>query len=62
MIEVTALTAFPRGLQQIADDLFGQCLITYTLPDGVKPSDRLAVTLKRKGAILRSPTRVSDRQ
>jgi len=61
-IEVSALTAFPARLQQIADDLLGQCLITYTLPDGVKPSDRLAVTLKRKGAILRSPTRVSDQQ
>lgn len=58
-IEVAALTAFPRALQQIADDLTNQYLITYTLPDGVKPSDRLNVSLKKKGATLRAPTKIA---
>jgi VWFA-related protein len=60
-IEVAALTAFSKGLQQVADDLSSQYLITYTLPDGVKPSDRLSVTLKKKGAVLRAPTKISDK-
>jgi len=60
-IEVAALTGMPKALQQVADDLSSQYLITYTLPDGVKPSDRLAVTLKKKGATMRAPTKVSDK-
>lgn len=60
-IEVAALTGMPRALQQVADDLSAQYLITYTLPDGVKPSDRLNVTLKKKGPTLRAPTKVSDK-
>jgi VWFA-related protein len=60
-VEVNALTAFPRGLQQVADDLSSQYLITYTLPDGVKPSDRLSVSLKKKGATLRAPSKISDK-
>lgn len=60
-IEVAALTGMPKALQQVADDLSSQYLITYTLPDGVKPSDRLAVTLKKKGVTMRAPTKVSDK-
>jgi VWFA-related protein len=60
-VEVAALTAFPTGIQQIADDLSSQYLITYTLPDGVKPSDRLNVSLKKKGATLRAPTKISNK-
>ena len=57
-IEVIALTGFTNAVRQVADDLSSQYLITYTLPDGVKPSDRLGVSLKRKGATLRAPTRI----
>ena len=60
-VEVAALTAFPTGIQQIADDLSSQYLIKYTLPDGVKPSDRLNVSLKKKGATLRAPTKISSK-
>jgi VWFA-related protein len=60
-VEVAALTAFPTGIQQIADDLSSQYLIKYTLPDGVKPSDRLNVSLKKKGATLRAPTKISNK-
>jgi VWFA-related protein len=60
-VEVAALTAFPTGIQQIADDLSSQYLIKYTLPDGVKPSDRLNVSLKKKGVTLRAPTKISNK-
>lgn len=60
-VEVAALTAFPTGIQQIADDLSSQYLVKYTLPDGVKPSDRLNVSLKKKGATLRAPTKISNK-
>ncbi len=57
-VEVSALTAFPKGLQDIADYLSSQYRITYTLPDGVKPSNRLDVSLNKKGLTLRAPTRI----
>jgi VWFA-related protein len=60
-VEVSALTGFAHGLQQVADDLSSQYLITYTLPDGVKPSNRLSVSLKKKGATLRAPTKIADK-
>jgi VWFA-related protein len=57
-ISIVALSAFQSGLQQAADDLSSQYLITYTLPDGVKTSDRVNVSLKRDGATLRAPNRI----
>jgi VWFA-related protein len=59
-IEVTGTPGVPRALQQVADDLSGQYLITYVLPDGVKPSDRLSVSMKRRGVTLRAPSRIAD--
>jgi hypothetical protein len=46
---------------KIADALQHQYLLTYTLPDGVKMSDRLAVTTSRKGVALTSPSRIADK-
>ena len=31
------------------------------LPDGVKPSDKLSVAVKRKGVTVRAPTRIPDK-
>lgn len=58
-IEVAALTAVSRALQEVADSLLSQYLITYVLPPGTRPSDRLDVDLKREGATLRAPSRIS---
>jgi VWFA-related protein len=58
---ITALTAIPKTLQQVAGELTNQYKITYTLPDGQKASDRLQVTTKRRGVTLRSPSRISDK-
>jgi len=57
-IPILALPGFEDGLQQVADDLVNQYLITYTLPDGVKPSDRVSVSLEKPGTVLRAPKRV----
>ena len=46
---------------RIADGLLSQYLLTYTLPDGVKMSDRLNVTTSRKGITLTSPSRIADK-
>ena len=60
-IEVPSTGAFPKALQQIADDLMGQYAITYTLPDGVKPDKRFAISSKRKGVTLRAPSAIPDK-
>jgi hypothetical protein len=45
----------------IANNLRQQYVLTYTLPDGVKPSDKLALTTSRKGVTLLAPQRVPDK-
>jgi hypothetical protein len=52
----------PTGiLAKIAANLQQQYVLTYTLPDGVKPSDRLSLTTSRKGVTLVAPQRVPDK-
>lgn len=60
-LRVEMLTAVTDALQQVANDLAGQYLITYTLPESDKPSDRLEVTLTKAGLTLRAPTRTSKK-
>jgi hypothetical protein len=57
-VPILTLPGFETGLQQVADDLSSQYLITYILPDGVRTSDRISVSLKRPGVTLRAPNRV----
>ena len=59
--EIIAAAGIATGLQVLAEALQHQYLIEYTLPDGVKPSDRLSVSVKRKGVTLRAPTRIPDK-
>jgi hypothetical protein len=59
--EVPSTGAFPKALQQIADDLLAQYAITYTLPDGVKPDKRFSISSKRRGVTLRAPAAIPDR-
>jgi hypothetical protein len=54
-------TAIAPSLLRIADALEHQYQLTYTLPDGVKMSDRISVATSRKGITLTSPTRISDK-
>lgn len=59
--EVVATPGIPEVLRAFADDLLHQHVITYVLPDGVKPDSRLSVSMKRKGLSVRSPSRIPDR-
>jgi hypothetical protein len=60
-IEVPSTGAFPKALQQIADDLLAQYSVTYTLPDGIKPDKRFSISSKRRGVTLRAPSAIPDR-
>jgi hypothetical protein len=53
--------AIVPALLRIADALQHQYLLTYTLPDGVKLSERLNVETSRKGIALTSPSRIADK-
>jgi hypothetical protein len=59
--EIVAAAGIVQGLQLIGDELLGQYAVTYVLPDGVKPADKVAVSLKRKGALLRAPSRIPEK-
>ena len=55
-VEISATSQASKALQQVADDLLSQYVITYALPDGVKPDKRVNVTVKGKGLTLRAPS------
>ena len=59
---ITVLTAVPGAMLAIANDLLGQYKLSYTLPEGTRPSDRLNVSLSRRGLTLRAPTRIWNGQ
>lgn len=59
--EIVAAAGVVSGLQQLADALKTQYLIEYSLPEGVKPSDKLSVSVKRRGVSLHAPTKIPDR-
>jgi VWFA-related protein len=44
-------------LQQIGEELNHQYVITYIVPAGEKPNQKLNITTKRKGIIVRAPSR-----
>jgi hypothetical protein len=59
--EASTGQAIAAAVVRIADSLMNQYALTYTLPDGVKMSDRLNVSTSRKGIKLTSPSRIADR-
>jgi hypothetical protein len=56
-IDVAGNTMRPV-MQQVALELLNQYEITYTLPVGARPNERVSVTSKRKGVTVRAPTRI----
>ena len=58
--EQVIATTHARALEQLADELLHQYAITFVLPDGVKPNDKLSVSSKRKGVIVRAPSRLPN--
>ena len=59
--EIVAAASVAGGLQQLADALKSQYLVQYALPEGTKPSERLSVSVTRRGVSLRAPTKIPDR-
>jgi Ca-activated chloride channel family protein len=60
-IDVVTTAAVQKALQQVADDLAAQYMITYSLPDGVKPDKRINISIDRKGLSLRAPNAIADK-
>jgi len=57
--QVISTTLIPT-LEQLADELLNQYVLTCMLPDGVKPTDKLSVSSKRKGVKVRAPSRLPN--
>ena len=55
---IVASVGFLAGLQNLATELLSQYRVSYTLPAGVKRSDRLNVSVKRRGTLVRAPARI----
>jgi len=60
-IGVNATGAMPAALLQIANELLAQYVVTYALPDGVKPDRRFSISTKRRGLTLRAPSQIPDK-
>ena len=55
---INVLAGVPSAMRSIANDLSNQYKLTYELPAGASPSDRLDVSINRRGVTLRAPTRI----
>jgi hypothetical protein len=55
-----SLTTTVEALQQLANEIGNQYEITYVLPAGTKPSDRLQVSTKRRNVTLRAPQKIAN--
>ena len=49
-----------KDIDQLTQELQSQYQITYTLPAGTKPSDRIQVATKRRGAKVLAPERIAN--
>jgi hypothetical protein len=58
---MVAVTGLVKGMLTLADELSHQYRLTYVLPAGVDPSDRLEVSTTRRDVEVRAPTRVSTK-
>lgn len=53
--------AMRDALSRIAAALLNQYELTYVLPDGTRPSDRLQLRTSRRGVTLLAPQRIADK-
>jgi VWFA-related protein len=58
--EISAMAGVDPGLHRLAEQLKNQYVIEYDLT-GSKPSNRIDVSVKRKGVTLRAPTHVPNK-
>lgn len=59
--EIPAIAGALTGLQQLAEALKRQYVVEYTLPEGVKASDRFSIATRRKDVTLRAPTYIPEK-
>lgn len=59
-MEIAAAAGNLQDLQHLAFELTRQYRLSYTLPAGMKRSDRLAVSVNRKGVSVRAPSRIPN--
>jgi hypothetical protein len=57
--QIISTTLIPT-LEQLADELLNQYVLTCVLPDGAKPTDKLSVSSRRKGVTIRAPSRLPN--
>ena len=50
-------TSLVPALERMAHELLNQYAISYMLPDGARPGDKLSLSSKRKGVKLLVPSR-----
>jgi VWFA-related protein len=60
-IDVVTTGNIPKALQQVADDLAAQYMISYSLPDGVKRDRKFNISTSRKGISVRAPSSIPDK-
>jgi VWFA-related protein len=58
--EISAMAGVETGLHRLAEQLKRQYVIEYAI-EGGKPSNRVNVSVKRKGVTLRAPTHLPDK-
>ncbi len=56
--EIVATAGAVVGLQNLASELTSQYRITYTLPAGAKRSEKLHVSVRRRGVVVRAPEKL----
>jgi len=56
--EFTVAEGIETAAKEIVDELLNQYVISYTLPPGVEPNERLDVSVERRGVSLRAPRRI----
>jgi hypothetical protein len=59
-MEIAPAAGNLQDLQHLASELLQQYRITYSLPPGVKRSDRLSVSVNRRGVSTRAPSRIPN--
>ncbi len=58
---IVAAPGITHGLQRIASELKNQYSVAYSRPPKGRSTEKLTVSVKRRGVLLRAPTKVSGR-
>lgn len=59
-MEIAPAAGSLQDLQHLASELTQQYRVSYTLPPGMKRSDRLSVSVSRRGVSVRAPSRIPN--